>query len=717
MNTRLTPLAVSLITAFSFSLFHHASVLAQVAGNEVTLPAVKVSPAPDATDELPKPYAGGQVARGGRLGMLGNTDLMDAPFNITSYTAQTIADRQAGTVADIIGNDPSVRITSQSGGLFDSFYIRGFPIAEGNIGEIAFDGVFGVAPNYRVFTDYIERIEVLKGPSALLYGMSPNSSVGGMVNIVPKRAAAEDISRVSVNYASDSQAGAGVDLSRRFGPNRQFGVRVNGSYQNGDTPLDNQERKAPVGAIALDYQGDQLRASLDYFNQREHLDAPTRPLTLATGIGVPDAPDGKNNVTQAWEWSEMRDQGLLLKGEYKVNPGLSFFASAGKGKTQVSRLFGTPSILNAAGDTRYLPGYFIFDIDRSPTDAGMRSRFDTGSVNHSLTLQASRYEDQINRGSVNGTAVLSNLYAPVARPEQFVAEPAAVPKLSETALNGIALSDTLSMLDKRLLVMLGVRHQQVESASFNTATGAKTSNYDKSAITPSAGIVFKPFGNMSLYANYIQGLSKGDIAPTGASNAGEVFSPYKSKQYEVGMKYEAASLTATLSAFQIKKPSGQMTGMVYAVDGEQRNNGLEWNVFGQATSNVRLLGGLTLIDAELTRTNNAATRGNKPVGVPSVMANLGAEWDIRGMPGLTLTGGASYTGKQYVNQTNTQSLPSWIVADLGARYQIKSDGKTTTFRADLKNVFDKDYWSGAASWGAISQGMPRTLLLSATMDF
>ncbi|TIQ16371.1 MAG: TonB-dependent siderophore receptor, partial [Mesorhizobium sp.] len=173
---------------------------------------------------LPEAYPGGQVARGGRLGLLGNRDIMDTPFNIGSYTAQTIEDQGARTVADVMINDPSVRSTHSTGGIVDSFYIRGFPINEGNFGEVAFDGVFGVAPTYRLFTDYAERIEVLKGPAALLYGIAPNSSVGGTINIVPKRAAEVDLTRFTADYASNLQGGGHVDVSRRFGAERQFGV-------------------------------------------------------------------------------------------------------------------------------------------------------------------------------------------------------------------------------------------------------------------------------------------------------------------------------------------------------------------------------------------------------------------------------------------------------------------------------------------------------------
>ena len=77
----------------------------------------------------------------------------------------------------------------------------------------------------------------------------------------------------------------------------------------------------------------------------------------------------------------------------------------------------------------------------------------------------------------------------------------------------------------------------------------------------------------------------------------------------------------------------------------------------------------------------------------------------------------AYTGKQYVNQANTQSLPSWTKVDVGTRYRTKIDGKPTTFRAGVQNVFNRDYWSGVASYGAISLGAPRALQLSASVDF
>ena len=678
----------------------------------------EAKPAAARPGALPPSYSGGQVARGGQIGLLGNRDFMDTPFNITSYTAKKIEDQQASTIADVVSNDPSVRFTGQTGGILDSFFIRGFPIGEGNVGEIAFNGVYGVAPNYRVFTDYVERIEIIKGPTALLYGMAPNSSVGGTINIVPKRASDVDLTRVTTDYATNSQFGTHLDVSRRFGENREFGIRVNGSYHNGDTPLDNQNREAHVGAAAFDYRGEKFRASLDFIDQEEKFDAPTRPFLVATGVAVPTAPVGRRNVTQAWEWAKVHDNSLLARAEYDVTDSVTVFADGGGGRTQVDRLFGTPTILNAAGNTTSTPGRFKFDIDRNVADAGVRARFETGAISHAVSFQGSYYTDQISRGSVSGTPVLSNIYAPIARPEQLVAAPATVPKLSDTELTGLALADTLSVFQERLQLTVGVRQQGVKSNNFNTTTGAVTSSYDQTALTPMVGLVVKPWSNVSLYTNYIEGLSKGDVAPTTASNQGEVLAPYFSKQHEAGVKVDFGMLATTISVFQITKPSGQLgVDKIFRADAEQRNRGLEFTVFGEVQPGIRVLGGVTLIDAELTKTSTPTNLGKTPIGVPQVQANLSAEWDTPFAPGLTLVANTIYTGHQYLDAANTQVVPAWTRLDLGARYNTRINNRPVTLRALVQNVFDTNYWAGVASFSALSQGVPRTLLLSMSTDF
>ncbi|WP_434710507.1 TonB-dependent siderophore receptor [Pseudomonas sp. R1-1] len=683
----------------------------------LTLDTTNINARYNSATALPETLAGGQVARGARLGMLGNKDVMDTPFSVTSYTAKTLADLQTVTVADALERDPSVRSTGQTGGIVDSFFIRGFPIGEGNLGELAFDGVYGVAPNYRVFTDYAERVEVLKGPGALMYGISPNSGVGGVINIVPKRPLDEDLTRFTGSYASDSQVGGHLDLSRRFGSENQFGVRFNGNLQGGDTAVDDQHRDLGVGAIALDYRGERLRLNLDYISQKESWEAASRPFTIAPGVDVPSAPNGRTNLPQDWGWSDTKEQSALLGGEYDLSDNVTVFAHAGGGRSDVKRLSDqVPRILNDAGDTSNIPGYYKFNVDRSTADVGMRGVFATGPVTHTTTIMATRYQDELSRGITNGTAILSNIYHPVDVPQQYLSSPK-VQRVSESELSGVALTDTLSMLDDRFQLTLGVRRQDIESRNYNAA-GAVSSKYSDNATTPLVGVVVKPWQDVSLYYNYVEGLSKGDIAPGTASNAGETFAPYESKQHEIGVKYEHGTFMTTLALFQIEKPSGEIgAGNVFSVQAEQRNRGVELSMYGEVAKGTRLMGGVTVLDGELTDSATAANRGNKPVGVPDVQANLWAEWDTPWLEGFTLTSGAIYTDRQYVNQANTQELDAWTRFDAGARYATKIEGRPTTFRATVQNVFDREYWSGVASYGAFSPGYPRTLQLSATVDF
>ncbi|NTG51611.1 TonB-dependent siderophore receptor [Agrobacterium rhizogenes] len=679
---------------------------------------VKASENPTA---LPEEYPGGQIAKGGRVGMLGNRDMMDTPFSTTSYTAKTIEDKGASTVADVVANDPSVRNTHASGGMLDSFYIRGFPVNEGNFGEVAFDGVYGIAPTYRVFTDYAERVEVLKGPSALLYGISPNSSVGGAINIVPKRAPDKDLTRVTTDYTSDLQGGTHLDFARRFGEERQFGMRFNGSLQGGNTPIDDQTQQAYVGALALDYEGENFRASVDVIGQKQHFDAPQRPFFPVAGIAIPDAPDGRLNIQEPWEWSRSRDFSWLTRAEYDVSDTVTIFGAVGGGNSHVARLFGTPTLLNSSGDVSVIPQNFVFDVDRVTAETGARAKFDTGPVSHAITLQATYLRQTLDRGSNSGTAQRTNIYDPVLRPEQNVLAPRNVRRASESILSGIALSDTLSILDERVQLTVGGRWQSIDSKNFNATTGAVTSSSDETAVTPLIGLVVKPWENVSLYANYIEGLGIGDTAPATAVNAGETLAPYRTKQYEIGAKFDLGRVIVSTAVFQIEKPFGQLesqgSGLVFVNGGEQRNRGLEINVAGEVTSDVRLLGGVAFIDGKLTKTNNAATVGNKPIGVPSVQANLGAEWDTQFLEGLTLAANMIYTDGQFADTANKQELASWTRFDLGARYATEIQQRPVTFRASVENVFNRDYWSGVASFGTISQGAPLTVKLSMTTDF
>ena len=135
-------------------------------------PVPYVTPSTGTIGAPPSPYAGGQVASGGGLGLLGNRGVMNTPFNQTSFTSQLIQNQQARTIRDVLINDPSVRTIQAAGGGADSLFIRGFYY---DSGDYALNGLAGIAPYYSTGANFVERVELLKGPAALLNGMT----VGG----------------------------------------------------------------------------------------------------------------------------------------------------------------------------------------------------------------------------------------------------------------------------------------------------------------------------------------------------------------------------------------------------------------------------------------------------------------------------------------------------------------------------------------------------------
>ncbi|WP_256977404.1 TonB-dependent receptor [Bordetella genomosp. 10] len=687
------------------------------AAADTTLPTVSVSGA--AVPATTAPYAGGQVARGARIGMLGDKGIMDTPFNVTSYTAQTIANQQATSLADVLNNDPSVRSTWPQGSYTDLFYIRGFPVSSS---DVSLDGLYGVLPYQLVNPDFAERVEILKGPSALLNGIPPTGAIGGAINISPKRATDEPIASVTASYASNTQFGTHVDLGRRFGDDNRWGLRFNGTMRGGDTAIDHQHQSLGDAVLGLDYRGDRLRVSADLGYQREHADAPTQPVYLAAGVKVPSAPKGSSNIAAPWSAWRSEDTFGALRAEYDVTPDLTVFAAAGSRENRSSTLATQPTITSSDGAMTNTPYQFPGKFKTRTAQAGVRGSLDTGFVHHDYTVSASTLRQQAYSSLfLASSSIATDLYDP-----DWGGEPAFPglssqrPRVSRTTLSGVAAADTLSVLDERIQLTVGVRKQWIATRSYDRATQAVTAKYDQDAYSPAFGLVVKPIDNVSLYANYIQGLQAGSTAPGTAANAGAVFPPYKSRQYEAGVKVDFGKFTATVSAFQITQPSAitDPSTLVYSVDGRQRNRGLEFNTFGEIASGVRVLGGLTLMDAKLTRTASDATQGKKAMGVPDVQLNLGGEWDLPFIPGLALSARAIYTSSQYADNTNTQKLPDWTRFDVGARYTFtRSNGKPVILRANVLNVTNRNYWAGTSATYGLVRGAPRTVMLSAQFGF
>ncbi|ACI91863.1 ferrichrome receptor FcuA [Afipia carboxidovorans OM5] len=670
-------------------------------------------------------YAGGQVAQGGTLGLLGSTSVMNTPFSTVNYTSKLIEDQQARTAADTLINDSSVRLTTGSNGFDDTFQIRGFSVPAGDVG---FNGLYGLmAPNH-VPAQLVERIELLKGPGALINGMAPSGSVGGGINIVSKRALEDPFTRLTPMFLSSGNYGLHIDTSRRFGDNKEWGVRFNGVGRNGEASIDGGNWRSGLGALSLDYRGERLRWTLDAISQNDDTKNFRPQMTIQGTVPfIPAPPDSRGNWYPGTRLKQS-DNTIASGIEYDLTDWLTAYAGVGyrdgRGEQNLadSRAGGTTG-MNQFGNFNVFNAYYDFYNKTVSGNVGLRSEFNTGFIKHKLNVVYTGFNQETGYGYVTSVQsgsgyVPSNIYDPSPLPTIAGGRPPQG-KSNDVTLRSVAIVDTMSFLNDAILVTAGVRRQNVKQDPYNYLTGLPTGNgYDSSATTPLGGVVIKPWHNVSFYANYAEGLSQGTNVPMGQgfANEGTVLAPYKSKQGEAGVKIDWGRVTTTAAVFQITRPSLITTpAMVRAYDGEQRNRGLELTAYGEILPGLRGMGSVTFMRPELTNPANAAERGNDAAGVPNRTLSAGLDWDTPWVEGLALNGRVIYTSGSYLTTANLLRYPDWTRVDIGARYKTAINGRPVTFRANIENLFDKTYWLTTGTF--VTVGSPRTYLVSAAFDF
>ncbi len=359
-------------------------------------------------------------------------------------------------------------------------------------------------------------------------------------------------------------------------------------------------------------------------------------------------------------------------------------------------------------------------------EIGARALLRTGDIKHTLSATASAFSLDSCNAYATGSALATNFYRPVGYPSVIpspgIGGDMGNPRLTATTdLASYAVADTLVVQDDSVLLTVGLRHQRIRTGGFSNTTGVRTAAYDETANTPVLDLVYKPVKGVSLCTNYIEALQAGPVASgTDIDNVGEVFAPYTSEQKEIGIKYDAGRIGMSAALFTTAQPSAYVVNRRFDVYGEQRNRGLKLSVFGTPIRGVRLLGSLTLIDAEQKTTAGGINQGKGAIGVPKTQLNLGGEWDVPNVAGLSLNARALYTASQFSDGANTKELPSWTRLDLGANYALRILDRAVTLRARVDNVADKNYWASAGGYpgsGYLVIGAPRTFTLSGTIDF
>ena len=679
-------------------------------------------------EETPNVYAGGQVSNTVTLGALGEKKALDVPFNIVGYTEAQIKNTQVSLLADLLANDPSVSNQTLSG-VSSAWNVRGF---KSQHQDVQLNGLYGIAPRFYGGTESLERVDVLKGPAVLLSGIAPNGSLGGVVNYTTKRAGKEPLNRITMSYGDGGIFTQQIDIGRRT-TDGKAGVRVNVLNRNGDSSFDEHNRTNSL-AIGADYQGERYRIGFDYglvYNKVEDQqyqvtvgknDAVGSALRTAWGSMPRVSHDTKFGAYGGYR--TLHEHYGMVSGEYDFSKNWMGFLKFGMRTTKMESIDNNFLVNRADGRTGVTYNYKNQLNKADSIEFGVRGKVQTGALKHELTLAANRihYTRYMrNRKIGTGTTNFWNINLQIPNNPYNWSQP----KNDENTLTGFSVADIISTADERWQFVIGGRQQNVKIDNYNTTTGKIKSSYDKSVFTPAFALVYKPKASMSVYANYMQGLDAGDAVVTAddAANDGTAFAPFKTKQYEFGVKYDFGRWATTISAFNIKSPTliADIANPVgtkynYYPTGEVRHRGLEWNFFGEPVKGTRLIGGLMLLDAKYTKSQGGAYNGNRVPATSRWSGVLGLEHDLKSVPGLTFTTRLTYNSSAYINEANDFSIKPWTTWDLGARYKFNAGSTPMTVRMDVYNVTNRNYWRALINNG-VFLGKERTFMLSVTADF
>ncbi|QLF93996.1 TonB-dependent siderophore receptor [Pseudomonas sp. ABC1] len=661
------------------------------------------------------------------VGALGGMALRDTPYSISVYSSDLVRNIQATSLDDIFKLNPSTQFTSPTtAGYASSLSVRGFS-ASGNL-NVANDGLrFSNSSNSGNAIEEMERLEVVTGLSGFLYGPG---TPGALLNYVLKRPTTERYNSVTLGNAGGESYYLHGDFGGKIDEQGVFAYRLNVLSQDGETAIDLQKRRRQLVSLALDWNvSDDLLVQFDASWKKNQTRGLTSYWFFSNHAHRPDASDLDNDklYSQRWSFADSEHKRVGGRFQWKLDDIFSLRGALAYDLNETQYAYTGPTVSSAGVYGQPLYAFAPVEQEETSTYLFLDAAFDTAGIGHKVTTgyqgniaRERNYTDYIDT-RFQYTSVVGNRpfneRPQVAKPAYSVGH--GDQHLSERSQSDNLLIGDVITFNEQWSSILGVTRTRIKSFSDNFVwvgtSGSKPAikRYNESKTSPNVSLVYKPQPWLTTYVTYIEALQAGGIAPDAALNKGQSLAPFISEQYEIGIKAALGETLLTAALFNIDKPNALQNAQGYYVqDGRQENNGLELGLTGKVTPALTLISGITLLDPEVKKAAKAEHEGQKPVSVATQLAKLYAEYDLGAVPGLTLTGGAYYTGKQYADEANQHSLPSFTTFDAGARYRLPLADNDLTLRANISNLTDKEYWLSRHYLGA-----PRTLTFSAQLEF
>ncbi|MPY26329.1 TonB-dependent siderophore receptor [Shewanella psychropiezotolerans] len=634
--------------------------------------------------------------------MRGDISLMDTPQSV-AVIPDFITDEQLATnLSEVLVNDSSVTGGSEKWNR-QVFSIRGFELSSGSGYLINGQQQWS---HYVQPIETLQQVEVLKGPSSMLYGQS---GPGGLINMVTKKPTYDTV--FDLGFDTDEHGSTRFQLDAGGAINEAETIRYRTvlvkqdstywrEYQDGT----NQERDRWLGYLNLEFDiTDDLLLSLKYDHTQDKTGIDRGGWLDSSG----DLIGGEDIIwDQPWAFTDNTITNMGADITYFISDDWKIKAGYNEQQFNRQRLDSSPSLMSGSEDP-FTDGYYVSPFDRyddwqhKTGYVDFVGNFSTGGLDHQFLIGANMldyYYGQLKDSGAKKQLVMPG--QPLPKPDLDYNNDETLYE-SEYKHYGFYIQDLITINDE-WQVLAGVRYDEQKKE------GAGNNSY---AVSPKFGVIYSPAANGSIYVNYSKSFTPQGIVNNDedASN-GMNLDPEYGEQYEIGTKWELfdGSLLLTGAIFDItvsnvtvqqELETPDPEGNIYMTtqEGEQRHKGFEMGAQGQVSDNWFMTGSMMYLDAEyVTSTSDKKNLdGMTPVDAPEWSANIWTRYEMT--DNLALNFGAIYVGERFANTSNTVTKDGYVRFDMGAAYTMDVMGSDVSVRLNVKNLFDEEYLAGGTT--------------------
>jgi catecholate siderophore receptor len=659
----------------------------------------------------------GYVVDRSRTATKTDTPLVDVPQSVSVVTRDLMRDQSMQSLADVARYVPGAGM-AQGEGNRDTIILRG----NHSTSDFFLDGARDDVEYYRDLYN-LDRVEVLKGPNAMIFG---RGGAGGVVNRVTRQANWEPVREVTLQGGSWDALRGTFDFGDAV--TDRFAARVTGVYEDSESYRDGftLERKGinPTFAFAIG-EATVLRLAYEYYDYDRVADRGIPSLNAATAVDRPFRSDpstffGDPDLSPTH--ATVNQGSVVIDHDFNDTVHLrnrTLYADYDKFYQNVYAGGpvdpGTNLVPLAAYNNEQLRENFFNQTD-------LTFSFATGSVSHDF-LAGIELGEQVTdnfrqTGFFNGTDLLFPVDAGdpnVSVPVTFAQSATDSDNHGRATIAAVYVQDQIR-LSQQWLAVLGLRYDSFDMDFTNNRTGENIQTEDD-LLSPRGGLIYKPVEDLSLYASY----SMTYVPRAGAQLASllvttAAFDPEEFENVEVGAKWDVnPALALSAAVFQLDRknviipdPSNPTDPAASLLVDGQRTEGVELGVSGQLTDSWSIQGGYAWQDGHLTENLG----GTELAQLPEHVVSLWNRYDLTPAWGVGL--GIIHQTEMYASADNLVALPEFTRVDAGVFY---APSERLRMQLNVENLFDEDYYPNAHNNNNITPGSPLAVRVGVTASF